>query len=129
MKHLKNIIELILSGISKDEIINHLGILFKVVGRIYVIKPQENGIESIGLVTDKDKICSADITLIDAISFNDLTNEFSSHFKWRYNHYDEETVVSFYYSKKLTIRGIKEGYIDEVSLINQKFKRFEIDLV
>lgn len=128
MKDLKKIIGLILSVKSIDEIINHLGVLIKVVGRINVLKPLEASIENIGLVIEDNIIRSVGITLSETISFKDLIDEFSNQFKWGYNHYDEETVVNFQYNEKLIIRAIIEGYIDETSLIKQSFKRFEIHI-
>ncbi len=128
MKEIQKIISLILSNKTNEEILEEIGVLLKVIGRIYVIKPLIDGIENAGLLIDENKIRSISIDLKEPISFVTLKKELSSNYSCYYNHYDEETVVNIRYNKMLTIRTRKGGYIEETDLLNQSFSRFEIDI-
>ena len=128
MEEIQKILGILLSNKTNDSIIDKLGVLNKIVGRIHVLVPIIDGVQNIGLVIDQNKIHSISFILKEPVAFTSLKKNFSVDYSFFYNHHDEDSVLSFPFSKNLTFRAIKEGYIEEANLLDYSFTRFEIDV-
>jgi hypothetical protein len=127
MKNLKKIIDIIHNNRSVDEKMNELGVVVKTIGKVFVLEPIIDDIKGMVVVKVDDKIVSLSVVLSVSISLIELKNELSENYSCNYNHYDEQTVVSFKMEQD-TINVSISGYIEENDIKDLSFKRFDITM-
>jgi hypothetical protein len=122
---IKKIVAILGSNESSQLILDKLGVVNKIVGDNFILSPFDKKINGISLVIKSNNLLSIRLTLCETILFKELIDEFSNDYYLGFNHYDEESAISFDYGA-IIIRAIKSGYIEKENLNNLSFDRFEI---
>lgn len=128
MEEIKRMINLLIEGYSNDEIIDRFGIVFKIIDDTYILEPFSKEIMRIDVSIKKDKIRDVFFELEKPIPFIEISKSFPYNFSCLYNYYDEETFINIYYNEKLTIRIMKEVYIEEINIENHSFCKFLLSM-
>ena len=125
MEILNRIINIIISGLTNEEIFQGIGSVIKRIGNNIIFNSKIDGILGIGLVVVDDEISNVSFVLKEAIPFKSL-NELFNEYYLGYNQYDEISILSFGLSDKFTLTVKKEGYISIDEISNFSFSEFEL---
>jgi hypothetical protein len=125
MEIINQIIAIILSDLTNEEIFQTLGSVKKRIGNNLILDPKIKGLRGIGLVLANEKISTISFSLEESIPFKKLYELFTD-FYLGYSHYDGISGIVFKLNNNFMLIAQKNGYISRDEVHNYSFVDFEL---